>query len=52
MRGARMNFLQRERAKGITPAYAGRTVFIQSFDGREWDHPRVCGAHVAVKYKI
>ncbi len=28
---------------GITPAYAGRTLFLTGLRPSEWDHPRLCG---------
>ena len=32
---------------GIIPAYAGNTIFPFSSLLFAWDHPRVCGEHVA-----
>ena len=29
--------------RGITPAYAGKSEQAFPVDGRDWDHPRVCG---------
>ena len=31
------------RFKGITPAYAGKSVLQIVFDWNVWDHPRICG---------
>ena len=28
---------------GITPAYAGKSIFVRLSDVVRWDHPRVCG---------
>ena len=40
--GLRLSRLQDGR-NGITPAYAGRTFFIESPFCVAWDHPRLCG---------
>ena len=45
MRGPHVSAPQRDRAVGITPAYAGTTVPITVSDERESDYPRLCGDH-------
>ena len=36
-----------DRAVGIIPAYAGSTHEINACRSSSWDHPRICGEHVA-----
>ena len=35
-------------AAGIIPAYAGSTLMSAAENDVAWDHPRVCGEHIAV----
>ena len=43
MRGKGLRPIHSGRAKGITPAYAGKSVACVFADLGQWDHPRVCG---------
>ncbi len=47
MRGAPLRELARQQLAGIIPAYAGSTGFQAGFAGPSWDHPRICGEHIA-----
>ncbi len=29
--------------RGITPAYAGKSLSVRQFPPQDWDHPRLCG---------
>ena len=48
MRGSRRAQLQDRERAGIIPAHAGLTVSIVLDKTTKWDHPRACGAHMAV----
>ena len=43
MRGKQINKISNFIIPGITPACAGKTRVVISYDIRDWDHPRVCG---------
>ena len=43
MRGKRVPSVGWNKEEWITPAYAGKTVDLDSDCGDAWDHPRVCG---------
>ena len=43
MRGKGFPANSEKRASGITPAYAGKSVFNTKSITNNWDHPRVCG---------
>ena len=51
MRGAPALVPAPGQADGIIPAYAGSTHRGRDHQGREGDHPRVCGEHLAEKAK-
>ena len=43
MRGKGSIVHHQTAAHGITPAYAGKSIWLPSCPVRRWDHPRVCG---------
>ena len=43
MRGKVMGGLTSGAADGITPAYAGKSIFIKQTSLLQKDHPRLCG---------
>ena len=43
MRGKAAKIMAEHDAVGITPAYAGKSVFVSSGGLLLWDHPRLCG---------
>ena len=47
MRGTPRLSLGSHLRLGIIPAYAGNTRLFRTDDGYWWDHPRVCGEHMA-----
>ena len=49
MRGAHLHINTRKYGAGIIPAYAGSTWSCRDHTGPAWDHPRVCGEHLATK---
>ena len=50
MRGTQARLVIHERIDGIIPAYAGNTVPRIPLMVCNWDHPRVCGEHVWLRY--
>ena len=46
MRGPRRIGLAIVHPAGITPAYAGTTLFLPTNPVDQWDHPRLCGDHL------
>ena len=49
MRGKGFPANSEKRASGITPAYAGKSVFNTKSITNNWDHPRVCGEKILEK---
>ena len=45
MRGALSRLNKLCALRRIIPAYAGSTRYVNAFNHRFWDHPRVCGEH-------
>ena len=52
MRGSLNGKTHSKRLLGIIPAYAGLTTSATSASAASWDHPRVCGAHIQVKFRF
>ena len=50
MRGKAVNFAYRLRARGITPAHAGKSFPYRIPRLAGWDHPRTCGEKCAIEY--
>ena len=50
VRGKAVQRPEPESATGITPAYAGKSLFFWPFAAGRWDHPRVCGEKDATAY--
>ena len=46
MRGRETDHSADDRRCGITPAYAGKSMYHSFLTGGHWDHPRVCGEEV------
>ena len=49
MRGKALYLGTRQRAQGITPAYAGKSVTARKTKSINLDHPRVCGEKLPVR---
>ena len=47
MRGTPLASTDHSARLGIIPAYAGNTRHSQPWQSNSWDHPRVCGEHLA-----
>ena len=43
MRGKAAKVIVRNKRSGITPAYAGKSLFLGGLENLNKDHPRVCG---------
>ena len=52
MRGAPARSWSRKTARRIIPAYAGSTGLVRRLDGRDEDHPRVCGEHLNASWAM
>ena len=52
MRGTLHGIPVRRAQPGIIPAYAGNTGSAHAFERRSWDHPRVCGEHLYLAFKL
>ena len=52
MRGTHSDWRRRYRCNGIIPAYAGNTLRHWISEDAIWDHPRVCGEHLGLPYKL
>ena len=48
MRGKVWGQEMQTQTQGITPAYAGKSVFVSSGGLLFWDHPRLCGEKSAI----
>ena len=51
VRGTAVLFEKARRRSGITPACAGNRRVAQKVESVLWDHPRVCGEQVQVKFR-
>ena len=52
MRGTHDRGLSKKRILWIIPAYAGNTVAWIRVGKPVWDHPRVCGEHLAILFAL
>ena len=50
MRGKHLNQQFRQRNRRITPAYAGKTHSNSFASIKRWDHPRVCGENLELRF--
>ena len=47
MRGTQLCWFAHAPMAGIIPAYAGNTSIVTCIANWPWDHPRICGEHIA-----
>ena len=52
MRGKAFRVREQRFHDGITPAYAGKSLFDFGCDRFNWDHPRLCGEKPAAWQRI
>ena len=50
MRGKELGGFNMAQDFGITPAYAGKSLFDFGSDRFNWDHPRLCGEKSVIDY--